>query len=455
MVTKRIEFWQTLFVALALLLLVAVGGARAEDGAWTLDGAVDYALAHNPDLAEDAASIRVAEEARREVFGNFLPQLTGEAGYQYIGTVPEMNFAIDAELPIPGLPPFSVERTVELGQHDNWLAQLKLNQLLFASGRVHYGYQAAGHGVDATRARHDAMRIGVAQKTAETFLGVMIAQRVHTAQSASLAQAEAHLAHVTHREDAGAASQFELLRAQVEVDNLTPAVTQAAETVSLAKAGLRRILGLPADAPIEAVGTLETDVTAHDAAAARERAAGRPEFAAYRAGAKAYEARAASRLGEMLPAVMLTGTYGYQKPYYFDTEGDMNWTVGVGVQIPIFDGLKAWRGRGGNLAEAEKMRLSEQRFHADVANQLISAELALSEAAERIGTTAANVKRAARMVDMAEESYAAGALTSLDVIDAQLAATGAQLAHVKALYDYRVAKVRLAAATGDLEAIRR
>jgi len=41
------------------------------------------------------------------------------------------------------------------------------------------------------------------------------------------------------------------------------------------------------------------------------------------------------------------------------------------------------------------------------------------------------------------------------VIDAQLAATTARLDHLKALYDYRVARARLAAATGDLEAIGR
>ena len=59
------------------------------------------------------------------------------------------------------------------------------------------------------------------------------------------------------------------------------------------------------------------------------------------------------------------------------------------------------------------------------------------------------------MLDISEQSYAAGAATNLEVIDAQLAATTARLEHLKALYDYRNAQIQLKAATGDLASIGR
>ncbi len=447
---------ETIFVAVVMVLFVMLGGAHGEDGVWTLDQALAHALAHNPDLAENAANIEVAEQTRREVFGNFLPQLTGTAGYQYVDNVPAMEINIEPDLAIPNVPPIVIEKTVEMGDHDNWKAELALEQVLFASGRVYYGHQAASHRVDAARLQNEALRVAVARQTAEAFLGVLISQQVFEAQSESLARAQAHLKHVQNRFDAGAASRFEFLRAQVEVDNIEPEVSRARQAIALAGEGFRRAMGLSPDAPVQVTGKLATQKVDPNKSAARQKArAGRAEFDAYQAGEKAYRSAAGGRLGEMLPAVMLTGTYGYQKPYYFDADGDTNWTVGAGIQIPLFDGLKAYRGREANLARAAGMRRARQRFSADVENQISAAILGLDEADVRIQTTQANVDRALTMVGIAEESYAHGALTSLDVIDAQLAATGARLAHLRALYDYRVAKVRLAAATGDLQAIGR
>ena len=87
--------------------------------------------------------------------------------------------------------------------------------------------------------------------------------------------------------------------------------------------------------------------------------------------------------------------------------------------------------------------------------QVETAALGSREAAVRVGTTRDNVERANNMVQIAEESYTAGAITSLEVIDAQLALTNARVLHLMALYDYNIAQAGLAAATGDLEAIRR
>jgi outer membrane protein TolC len=441
-------------LALAAALLLVAQPAAAEP--WLLDTAIDHALAHNPDIAENAAAVEIADRARQEVFGNFLPQLTGTAGYQYQGNVPEMVISITPDIPIPNIPPFTIDKTVEMGDHDNYLAQLELKQLLFASGRVYYGHRAAARQVESAELRIQVVRLRVAQKTAEAFYGVLIAQEVFAAQTQSFERATAHLEQVRHRKEAGAASRFELLRAQVEVDNIEPEVTKARQLVGRAKEGFRRALGLPPEASVEVSGSFATEKSDVNVTAVRELALEhRPEPAAYAVGAAAYEDRAKSRLAEMLPSVALTGTYGYQKPFFYDPDGDTQWTVGVGLSVPLFDGLKAWRGRGGSLAQAEQLRLSAQRVRADIDLELSDAVLGMREAGQRIGSTEANVKRAETMVDIAEKSYAAGALTSLEVIDAQLAATGARLAHLQAQYDYRVAKVRLAAATGDLASIRR
>ena len=181
----------------------------------------------------------------------------------------------------------------------------------------------------------------------------------------------------------------------------------------------------------------------------------RPEFKVIESNRAAAQDQALSKRGGMLPLLQLTSTFGYEKPYFSIDEWEQVFTVGVGLQVPLFDGLESYRGMRRARAVAETMALATAQTHANVWTEVQSAVLALHEAAVRMKTTEANRKRADQMLDISEQSYAAGAATNLEVIDAQLAATTARLEHLKALYDYRNAQIQLKAATGDLASIGR
>ena len=443
-------------VSLAVVGLLLAAPALAQDGGpWTLDAAINYAQAHNPDLQTALSQLDEAHQAQGEVFANFLPDLTLEGGYTYLSNVPEMevNLAIQ---PLPIVEPVSIHKKFPLGYHDNRRLQVNFSQLLFASGQVYYAYEAVDEQIRAGEHRLDAARLKVSQATAEAFLGVLIAQSLAQARNESLNSARAHLVEVTHRHDAGAASRFELLRAQVEVSNIEPQVTEAERMVETTRAGLRRAMGLAPDAPAAVTGDLETAPEPVDEGAALARAEqARPELAAYAANRQAAEEQALSYRGAMLPAVMMTASYAYQRPYYSIDDWESNWTFGVGVRVPIFDGLQAYHAMSRARAAAETAARGQAQARADVSLEVHNAVLALREAEVRVASTRANVERARQMVAIAESSYQAGALTSMDVIDAQLAATNARLAYLKALYDYRLARVRLAAATGDQAGIGR
>ena len=102
-------------------------------------------------------------------------------------------------------------------------------------------------------------------------------------------------------------------------------------------------------------------------------------------------------------------------------------------------------------AEAETTSYTIARTRADIVVDVHNAVAAMDEAASRVNLTTYNVERAETLVKIANDSYLVGGATSLEVIDARLMATRARLAHLKACYDYRVARVRLAAAQGDIE----
>lgn len=445
--------------AAAVLSLSSFGrppAAAQESVHWTLSDAVVYSLEHSPDLAVAASRIKETEEARAEVFSNFLPDLSFEGGYTYIDNVPRI--AIDFPVDPPGdlIPPFQINRQALIGANDNYKAKFVLNQLVFASGKVYYAHRAASNQIDSERARLEALRLQVARAAAEAYNAALIAQEAVEVQRQSLEAARAHLTQVKRKYEAGAATRLELLRAEVEVSNREPRIAEAEKRLDLALARLRRAAGLPEGTPVSLTDPIESAPENLNEAEALERAIHmRPELTALARLQRAAEDQALAQRGAMLPSVLFTGTFGYEKPYFAIDEWERNWTVGVGVRVPLFDGLEAYYGMKKARAAAATARESASQATADIQVEVRSALLELREATLRIPSTLSNMDRARDILAIAEESYRAGASTSLEVIDAQLAATTARLDHLKALYDYRVARVRLAAATGDLEAIGR
>jgi outer membrane protein TolC len=418
---------------------------------WSVREAIGYALENNPDVAVAQSRIQQQEEARKEVFSNYLPDLTLDAGYTYLDNVPRIDFGAEIETPIPDVPPIRLQQSKEIGANDNYMARLSLNQLLFASGRVHYAHRAAGKQVESTRQEGETVKLGVARQTAEAYLAVLIARAVAEVQRQALATAQAHLEQVRNRYDAGVVNRLELLRARVEVSNVEPRVIEAEQEVDKAMILLRRATGMPAGIPIALTDPLEATVEEIDEAAELERARRmRPEFKMLEYSQAAAEDLALSERGGMLPQMQFTGTFGYERPYFAINEWEQVATVGVGLQVPLFDGLEAYRSMRRARAAAETVSLATVQTHADVRTQIRTAVLALREAAVRMGATADNMERAEEMLEIAESSYTAGAATNVEVLDAQLAATRARLEHLKALYDYRNGQIQLAAATGDL-----
>ena len=197
-------------LAVAVVVVSAVGARAAEPLKWSVRQAIGYALEHSPDVAVAHSRITEKEEAKGEVFSNFLPDLSIDAGYQYLDNIPRIEFDTQVDTPLPGVPPVKVQGAKEIGANDNWLARLSLNQLLFASGRVYYAHRAAGKRVESTRQEEETVKLGVARQTAKAYLSVLIAEAVANVQREALSTAQAHLEQVENRYEAGMANRLDL-----------------------------------------------------------------------------------------------------------------------------------------------------------------------------------------------------------------------------------------------------
>jgi len=233
--------------AAALLVVLAVPPAVAADDpapvSWSVREAVSFALQNNPEVAVAHNRIEELRQQRGVVFSSYLPDVSFEASYWYLDNVPLIDITFNLPSTGPGAPAATFTKEVTVGANNNALLALKFNQLLFASGRVYYADRSMKGQVAAGEDQEDSIKLGVARQTAEVYDRVLILAKVVEVQRAAQDAARAHCEQVRHRFDAGAATQLELLRSQVEASNLEAGVTQAEKNYESALVLLKRIKG--------------------------------------------------------------------------------------------------------------------------------------------------------------------------------------------------------------------
>src|SRR5918999_3815149 len=253
------------------------------------------------------------------------------------------------------------------GQENAYTFTITGSQPLYAGGRV-------GAALEIASEFEEAARLGLREQLAEIELQVRsayyrarLAQELEAIAAAAVEQAERFLAEERLRLRAGTASELEVLRAEVSLENLRPQLVEARNASELALLDLKRLMDIPLRQPVKLTTPLEPPP-----AALLARPTVDPQLLlAQRSAVQAAERQVAIRAqqvriarGAFLPSVDLRLNYGRQvfptRPFQF---GGLDWrtdaSATIGVQIPIFAGFR----RTAELQQAQ-IELSQERLRA-------------------------------------------------------------------------------------------
>jgi outer membrane protein TolC len=259
-----------------------------------------------------------------------------------------------------------------------------------------------------------------------------------------------------NRFEAGAVSNFDVLRAEVEVANAQPALIRTRNAYRNAIESLRQALGYQgSEADLVRVPDFTGDLAVVPAAftlveALRTAREARPELRQLRIFVEAREAGVAIARAGFLPNVALVGGYQVRKSGFSDRFSDSldGWTLGVQSNWAIFDG----RATAGRVAQArsqvEQARLEAADFALGVEVEVRRAFSSWQEASELVGAAGKSVAQAEEALRLADARYGAGSATQLDQLQARTALTQARDNQLQANYSYNVAVAQLRRAMG-------
>jgi outer membrane protein TolC len=493
----------SLVLAVTLGVASAARGAAAQDPrALSLEDALRLSQTQSEALRIAQAGVMRAQGQQMQARSQYLPQLSGSAGYtRTLATQFSAFNSGPAPQPGPGVPPVPPADTTTYFQPCNrYLApagasdaerlrglelfsrcssgggidftrvgfgaqnqyQLAANGslTLWSGGRVQAQNRAASAGRRSSEIELASQRAQLALDVTQSYYDAVLADRLVAIAESSLAWTEGTLRQTTLARQVGNQSEFELLRARVTRDNQLPLLLQRRTDRDLAYLRLKQLLNLPYQESVRltsdiaeprevgdvrtAANALPGGISAVVDTSVDDRAPVRQLDEALRA----QEAQLAIARSEWLPTVSLSSAYSRVA---FGAGGIPNWgnwlnnwTVSLGASFPLFTGGRI---RGEQLiaragVEESRARLDQTRELAALDAQQSIAQLRQAEAA--LAASVGTAEQAARAFSIANVRYTEGISTQIELSESRLNLEQARTNRAVAARNLQVARIRLA-----------
>ena len=409
---------------------------RAVEIALTPEGNTRVALA--------LESVKQAHEQVREAKSAFLPDINGTVEEQS-ETVNLKTFGINFPA-VPGIP-FSIPSFV--GPFSVFDARASAQQSVFSFSDIRK-YQAAKVASAATNSDLQSTRDQVSDQVARAYLAALRADAALETARADVDLSNALLALAQRQKAAGTGTGIEVTRAEVQLANDQQRSIVAENDRRRAVLQLLRAMGLDLDIDAQLNDKLsyaEVNVATLEASLEQARKQ-RPELKAQQQRERVAQLHYGSITAERLPSAAAFGNYGDigLAPDFSRATRD----VGIQLKVPIFDGFR----REARIAEsASQYRQEKTRTH-DLEQQIeLDVRLALDSlrsAKAQVQVAGDGLTLAQNEVAQAQRRYQAGVSNSIEVTDAQTRLDRARDNQIAALYNYNLARIDLATATGTI-----
>ena len=436
----------TRFLTALLTTLLFAGTAAARQDTLTLSRArcVEIALSENPTIKVADMEVKRMVYARRETTGSLYPSIDFQGAYQRaielqtvsmnmggqsqqfkMGTDNVWSFGFNAAMPLVNA---SLWKAIQISDTQIMasLEEARGSRLDMVNNvnKAYYSWLLAIASRDVVRANYD-----VALTNADIF---------------------------RKQFDAGTASEYDVLRTSVAVKNLEPELLQADIAIRQCALQLKVLMGM--DDSVE----IRPDVTLRDM---------QREMYGYSLGASGTSLENNTTMRTLaIQDKLLRQNVTLKKFAWIPSLAasyNMNWnamssgnafrnqqfnpysTVSLALQVPVFNGL----GRLNAVKQAEiqykELQLNRENVESSLRMQVRLALDNIDKEVRQIASSEEGVRQAAKANEIMQKSFEIGAASYLNLRDAELANTSAQLA----FYNYLVSTSELDTLLGREDAL--
>lgn len=435
-----------LSLVVCLFAISQVGHAQQESQATlNLDLTTALKIAHdnNPTIKIAELEIQRVDYAKKEALGNLLPSLS--ASGQYTNSIMKsVMFMPESFSAMMG-----GQKYMEIGYKNSYTGTVSA-ALPLVNFSLWEQIKSKQNEIDLILEQARASKIDMTKQVKDAYFAVLLAKNSLKVLERSINNAKETLKTTQTSFEQGVVSEYDLIRAKVQVNNLNPTYISAKNGLELAILQLKMILSLPQDQEIVFVENLEdfSDRIISVSAAESERAANNNSDIR-QLDLNIVSLKHSLRMinSQHLPSLSAFGQYSYQTQADDFKFADYNWVgsaaVGLQLSIPIFNGRTVVNKAKQLKISLQELELQKQYASDGIELQIQSAINSMKAAQEQLLVNKDAINQAERGYEIAKVRYQTGTGTILELNDSELSMTQANLNYQQSLYDFLTAQTNL------------
>jgi outer membrane protein len=393
---------------------------------WNMDNVVAIALSRHPLVGQADAETTAAIARKGQAESGYYPSINLSTGYSRTRTLVSTT---DQRMTVPSL---FVEGAV--------------SQTLLDFGRTRAGANRAGSLVSAAAESGKSTRHDVAFAAKIAYFDVLRGQKIVDVDRETLQQNESLLVQAQAFYEAGVRARIDVARAEANLYQARAVLTTALNDLQVARITLLNRMGIDGPTDFRLADTLPAITVPGDLDSwLAEAEASRPELRSVRERERAAEFGLRAARANYYPVLTGAGGYGYAAE---DFPLQENYNISVLLNFPIFSGFLTREQVAEAQASLDSTRYAATDLRRQVRLEVEQAALSVREASERLEARRKQEEAAGENLRLARERYKVGAGDIIEMIDAQVQMTQAEVAVIEAVYDSYIAKVTLYRAIG-------
>lgn len=432
---------------LTAVAVCAIGGTQAQEVKdtlrLTLDKALEIALSENPTMKVAGQEIWLKKEVKREAYGGLFPEvaLTGS----YSRTLKKQTMVMDFD---------GQSQTIQMGSDNSYQGGLNVSLPVFAPA-LYKSITLTQADVDLAVEKARSSKLDLVNQVTKAYYQLLLAQDSYAVLQQSYAQAEATFNVVKAKYEQGAVSEYDKIRADVQVRSLKPSVVSARNGVNLARLQLQVLMGMDTDLTVAIAGNLkdyETMMFATQLSDIQLNLANNSDLKQLDLNAGLLQKSLAVQRTNFMPTLSASFNYSYTSLNNDFKMSHYKWfpysTVGLNLSIPLF---KASNFTKVKQTKIQMLQLNENRIntHRQLTMQATSYLDNMTASTEQVVSNKEGIIEAEKGQLIAQKRYEVGKGTILEVNDSEVALTQARLTYNQSIYDYLVAKTDLEKVLGN------
>ncbi len=426
------------YILVLFLVPATLLQAQTKADSLTLSGILNVVMNNYPTLEKAAKELDAANAKISLTKTAYLPDINFSTSYNRIGPVSSITFA---------------GKDLELYPANVYNATISLNQNIYDFGKTAKNVALDEKNKEMVQLTTDQTKQQLSMVVMGSYYSICFLQEAIQIKDDQLNTLNQHLQFVEKKEATGSATQYDILTTKVRISVIENQKTDLQTALQVQICQLNSFLGKPQDNPL----FLRQEVYVQDFiptvdSLCNTAFANRNEMKIAHQKEEISHMRLNVIKVQNNPSLNFIANGGYKNGYFnadFEDTGKLNFVVGVGFKVPIFDANRSKYMKVQANAYVDESQLETEIIRRNITNEVVESRANAEAALKKVKQSELQLHQAMQAYKLAEVSYQAGTITNLDLLESYTALSESKLALFKTKIDYTVNLQKLKIALGE------